>query len=291
MRAEDIIAGLPPLELQEELAKFAGISDAKHVMLLLYILMQNDMSLIQDTLQRRGISNELPEFDQITGKSRPPHHLRSAIDNKEPGIAKPEEPDQSVIPRRQPTQSETANSRLRFRRRARPHFNEQASQSIAAFIDRFERVNILKKKEIAPWNASDAAGLLAKICEIENRDAAPFLPQIETVSNDIGDAVGSSLFRPKSNINFEDMASWQRRMSTKGRSERASWIGRRASVFVSEEIQFLAELSVGLPIPLLLFKVDGSIGFALIGKTNGQRIFATDPLDEHFKKSGRPFAF
>jgi hypothetical protein len=65
---EDIDANVPPLELQEELANFAEIQDPKHFTLLLYLLMQEDLKGIEDILQRRGISNNVPEFDSASGK-------------------------------------------------------------------------------------------------------------------------------------------------------------------------------------------------------------------------------
>ena len=68
MREEDVTATLPPLELQEELANFGEIEDVKYVSILLYILMQDDLKLIEDTLQRRGIPNDVPEFKSINGK-------------------------------------------------------------------------------------------------------------------------------------------------------------------------------------------------------------------------------
>jgi hypothetical protein len=68
MRKEDVTATLPPLELQEELANFGEIKDLKYLPILLYILMQDDLQSIEDTLQRRGIPNDIPEFNSINGK-------------------------------------------------------------------------------------------------------------------------------------------------------------------------------------------------------------------------------
>ncbi|KAF2269756.1 hypothetical protein CC78DRAFT_452837 [Lojkania enalia] len=61
---DDLDVSLPPLDLQEELAKVCEIKDKKHFTLLLYILMQKDPKSIEDTLERRGISNDVPEFDE-----------------------------------------------------------------------------------------------------------------------------------------------------------------------------------------------------------------------------------
>jgi hypothetical protein len=68
LREEDINATSPPLELQEELINFGKIKDSKHVLILPYILMQDDLNSIEDTLHRRGIPNDIPEFGSMTGK-------------------------------------------------------------------------------------------------------------------------------------------------------------------------------------------------------------------------------
>jgi hypothetical protein len=68
LTGEDINASVPPLELQEELATLGEIQDPKHLALLLYLLTQEDLKAIEDTLQRRGISNSVPEFDARNGK-------------------------------------------------------------------------------------------------------------------------------------------------------------------------------------------------------------------------------
>jgi hypothetical protein len=72
---EDINANLPPLELQEELANFGEIKDSKHFTLLLYLLMQDDLKSIEDTFQRRGIPNDIPEFDSSNGKCLQPKKI------------------------------------------------------------------------------------------------------------------------------------------------------------------------------------------------------------------------
>jgi hypothetical protein len=71
MGAEDIEANVPPLELQEMLAKFAGIEDSHCIMLLSHLLAQKDMLAMEHELQRRGISNDLPELERVIGKAEP----------------------------------------------------------------------------------------------------------------------------------------------------------------------------------------------------------------------------
>jgi hypothetical protein len=68
---EDIEATVPPLELQEELATLGEIKNPKHITLLLYLLMQADLNAIEVTFQKRGISNDVPEFDAASGKPPP----------------------------------------------------------------------------------------------------------------------------------------------------------------------------------------------------------------------------
>ena len=61
-------ASLPPLELQEELAKVCDINSKENFALLLYVLMQHELRLIEETLDRKGLSKELLEFDDIKGR-------------------------------------------------------------------------------------------------------------------------------------------------------------------------------------------------------------------------------
>ena len=63
LTADDLNAPLPPLELQEELTKLCEIKDPSLLTVLLYILMHNDVVLIEDTLQRRGIPDDIPDFE------------------------------------------------------------------------------------------------------------------------------------------------------------------------------------------------------------------------------------
>ena len=70
LREEDINAILPPLELQEELANFGKIKDSNHFTILLYILIQDDLNSVEDVLHRRGISNDISEFNSMIGKPR-----------------------------------------------------------------------------------------------------------------------------------------------------------------------------------------------------------------------------
>lgn len=64
---DELDAGVPPLELQEELAKVCDINSKGNFALLLYVLMQHDLRLIEETLDRKCISNDVLEFDDIKG--------------------------------------------------------------------------------------------------------------------------------------------------------------------------------------------------------------------------------
>lgn len=68
----------PPLELQEELAKFCCIIDAGHCTVLHWLLAENNLEEIEDIFQRRGISNELPAFDLIS-KAPSRHALETVL--------------------------------------------------------------------------------------------------------------------------------------------------------------------------------------------------------------------
>jgi hypothetical protein len=97
-----------------------------------------------------------------------------------------------------------------------------------------------------PWKASDAASLLAKICEIENRDATPFLPQMDT-THETG---GSILFRKDS------------------------------SSTVNEETQFLAEISVSFWILLPTIRLTSHLGCRNAGEGAGASVLTTHKLDQ-----------
>jgi len=69
LAGDDIESLCPPLELEEELSKFCGINSPSHVGILQYILIQSDLETIHHTLQRRGIHDIVPEFDdEIQGE-------------------------------------------------------------------------------------------------------------------------------------------------------------------------------------------------------------------------------
>jgi hypothetical protein len=65
---DDIDIGLPPLELQEEIAKVCDINSKESFALLLYVLMQQELSAIEETLDRKGLSKRVPEFDVKQGQ-------------------------------------------------------------------------------------------------------------------------------------------------------------------------------------------------------------------------------
>ena len=69
LTSEDIEASCPPLELEEELSKFCGITDPRRVGILQFILMQSNTKSIEDALKRRGILRNIPDVEaEIQGK-------------------------------------------------------------------------------------------------------------------------------------------------------------------------------------------------------------------------------
>jgi ABC-type branched-subunit amino acid transport system ATPase component len=64
---DELDAGVSPLELQEELAKVCDINSKENFALLLYVLMQHDLQLVEETLDRNCISKDVPGFDGIKG--------------------------------------------------------------------------------------------------------------------------------------------------------------------------------------------------------------------------------
>jgi len=64
LTARDSQPACPPLELHEEISNFCGLTDPNHIAMLQYILMSTSNEDIEDLLQRRGVPNVIPEFDQ-----------------------------------------------------------------------------------------------------------------------------------------------------------------------------------------------------------------------------------
>jgi hypothetical protein len=56
--------GRPPLELTEEITALCGIEKYEHILLLINILVQEDIKKIEEDLNRRGVTDDVPEFTE-----------------------------------------------------------------------------------------------------------------------------------------------------------------------------------------------------------------------------------
>ncbi|KAF2396452.1 hypothetical protein EJ06DRAFT_240603 [Trichodelitschia bisporula] len=218
---EDIHAALPPLELQEELANFSEIRDPKHFTILLYILMQNDFSAIGDTFERRGISGEVPEFDAASG---------GADDGAEP-LIRPSKPQEAQ-----------RNRRLLFKGRRRPVKDHDSEDALSSFIKKVERVVNLKKSSAEPWGSTDMAGLLSKICKVENRDADILLPRPRLELGDMGDPV-ESMFDARTG-QWKEMVIHPDDPTAASKDGQGPATDYRRVPDVDEETRYIGELSV-----------------------------------------------
>lgn len=162
---EDINATLPPLELQEELALFADIKEPKHITLLLYILAQNDLTLIENTLLRRGVSNELPDFDVLVDAEEGLNRLPRKKDIEQKTVAKTQ-----AVP-------------IRLRKAEFPCIARKHNSEVDSFIQRLKRQSDLRKKERDSWAISDAVGFFTKICKLEGQEATLLLPKAVSASD------------------------------------------------------------------------------------------------------------
>ncbi|KAH8820670.1 hypothetical protein F5884DRAFT_745017 [Xylogone sp. PMI_703] len=224
---EDIHADLPPLELQEELARFGEITDPNHVTLLLYLLLQSDIKSIEDTFHRRGIPNDVPEFDSI-----------SDVENKE-------QQQSQIKPGSKPEpQPKNRIFQIRLRRKART--DEDASEKLGAFVKRVERIKRMQKKIDDPWGGPDVTSLFMKICRLEKRDASLLLPQDTKIDMISGNNSGSgSLLDLKTGIWKDLMAEeeYSKTWDTDTFSAPASVLIKPVPQ-IDEETQYIGELYV-----------------------------------------------
>lgn len=166
LRKNDIDSAHPPLELQEEMTKFCGITDRSYVAILHRILIEHDLNEIEDVLQRRGVPNDLPEFDNMPHDVASGEALRfSSLD------AKPwEENDKDT------TQRLYTGRRKKHRPRA---FNggQESTRAVKSFVDKFNLANCFQSKLTQPWQEAEPRNMLSHICRLENMDPFLLLPQ------------------------------------------------------------------------------------------------------------------
>ena len=149
LRKNDIDASRPPLELQEEIVKFCGITDPAHVTILHWMLVEHDLKEIEDVLQRRGISNNIPEFDTLIQDSR----NGGTFD---------------AHGRRYMGRNEENDSSLN---------GQEYSDAVSSFIAHFNLVSGFQKRLTQSWESAEPETILSHICRLEKMDPFSLLPQ------------------------------------------------------------------------------------------------------------------
>ncbi|KAF1995054.1 hypothetical protein P154DRAFT_379511, partial [Amniculicola lignicola CBS 123094] len=217
---------VPHLELQEELAKVCDIDSKENFALLLYVLMQHDLRSIEETLDRKGLSKEVPDFDDVKES--------------------PDEP-QALIAEEERKHKPKTNPKFQFRARRKPLHDKEALHEFDHFIQKVERVSLLQKRFDKPWNSMEASKLLLQVCKFEALDASLLLPQGNPSFSgpSIEDPL-ACLFDPKTGVWKASILDEEMlRRSNTGDSVSSQYQTQGIAVDpVNDEIQYVAELSV-----------------------------------------------
>lgn len=184
LRTHDVDPTRPPLELHEAMARFCGINDQSHVAILHWMLIEQDLNEIEDILQRRGVPNEIPEFDNL------PHDPSSGDVLVFLGVnVKPLDIDGR----------DTAQRRFQGRRESFNHHQPSSSDdAVRSFIHKFNLANSFQNKIAQPWQEGEVRNMLSHICRLENMDPFLLLPQrnnlwtqrVRKVGGHVDDVVG-----------------------------------------------------------------------------------------------------
>jgi hypothetical protein len=162
IRESDVDLARPTLELQEEMTKFCGIINPSHIAILHWILAENNLQEIERVLQRRGISNDVPDFDRLSQDGTGGEKLSFSGLNAESLDA-----DSDVNGRRY---------RGRGNQGVLPD-KWQSVDAIQSFVNRFDLASSFRKKITRPWQDAEAKNMLSHICRLENMDPFMLLPQ------------------------------------------------------------------------------------------------------------------
>jgi hypothetical protein len=165
IREIDVDLPRPTLELQEEMTKFCGITNPAHVAILHWILGENDIQEIEKVLQRRGISNDVPDFDKLSQDGTGGERLSFSGLHAEPLHTEP---------------GKVNGRRYRGRKtnnRVLPPDEWQSVDAVQSFVNRFDLASSFGKKIAQPWQDAEAKNMLSHICRLENIDPYLLLPQ------------------------------------------------------------------------------------------------------------------
>jgi hypothetical protein len=221
IRESDVDVARPTLELQEEVAKFCEITDPSHVAILHWILAEDDLKEIEDVLQRRGIPNDLPEFDKLTqdvtedqsvrlsfsglnarsldleseyslqrpykGPEKDSQGVLLVIQESEKSLQRryegSEKGSQAVLPDKQ----ESENSLQRPYKGPKKDSQEvlpdkqESVDAIQSFVNKFNFASSFGKEITRSWQDVEPKTMLSHICRLENMDPFMLLPQRESI--------------------------------------------------------------------------------------------------------------
>jgi len=168
LREHDVDAACPPLELEEEMTKFCGIANPIHTAILHRILMVGDLKEIEDVMQRKGIPDDVPEFDTM---------LRNLAE----GGTFHSESNFTSTPLETSNGVERKYRGRKARREAKfrhPLPQEYDSMDVMqSFVEKFHIKAAIKDMVTQPWEASQAEKMLSHICRLEDMNPYSLLPQ------------------------------------------------------------------------------------------------------------------
>jgi hypothetical protein len=247
LRENDVDAARPPLELQEEMTKFCGITNPVHVALLHWMLVEQDLNEIEDVLRRRGIPNNIPEFDCLVRDSVVGEVLSfTGLDGTPNSI----DGD---------SQERRYQGRKR-KQRVNPFSNDQnTSKAVESFIKKFDLANSFKNRINQPWQDTEPENMLSHICKLENMDPFSLLPQKNDVwhqhlrrGGGFPDDLVGIVFNDGQNTNQMDYVTKSSQtfpaiVSVSGKGHIHVEVSIAAKVNTDEETIFAGELYVGYP--------------------------------------------
>jgi len=182
----DVDVTRPPLELQEEMAKFCGITDQTNERLLYSILVEDNIKLIEDILQRRGIQCILG-FD-------------------DPDILK-EDASQTLL-------SSEAQRQYYGQGMHSVSADPDPLDAVRSFINQFNLASSFQGIINRPWQEVEPGKMLSHVCKMENIDPISLLPQNGTsLSRNISqpnmffDQPASIVFSEKSALDYTNRHS------------------------------------------------------------------------------------
>lgn len=235
LRKDDVDPARPPLELQEEMSNFCGITDGSHLAILHWLLGHHDLEEIEYVLQRRGVTNVVPELDEQ------PRELSDGDELEFSGL------------NAEPLDSRTDNQFFR-----RTEKTTRQGNAVQQFVAKFNLANDFQKSAAQPWHATEAQNMLSHICRLEHIDPYLLLPQRRSPwTQKVKDAGGypddlvAIVFDEKGTTNGKAFASrvtqnFPATVNVAGTGKIQVAVSATMNKMADEEIQFAGELHVSV---------------------------------------------